>query len=405
VRAEEAGAAGDQDAHAGALVASVFIFALFLDSPHLVNTLYTELPATVLLVWSSWALVRASTQPCWRNWLIAGCVLGLLALTKAIFLYAAAGCVLMLTLAQWIWPTRNHHGNKLQSLRLALAVCLGLAVVTGPWMLRNWAQFGSLEITEGRGGWVLYKRHLLNQMTAEEYRGAFALYGPTFFRDLVAGTRWAVKRDDLTRSDGRLSRLHIGASEFQRSDLQAQRKGRPDLAVTYYRQTSATAVMLRNRHAELGDPFPRVQADHDMRDMAIAGMKLNPGRHLKVTLLMAWRGFWSFPAQPPWLIRTDPMSTARAIEGLNLLGGLSMYALFLLAWRQRRMAWLAFSIAPLSLVALYALLSQGLPRFTAPANPLILMALFVLIHAAWQRWGARRDGTSVPADTLEAKPA
>lgn len=386
--------------HLGAFVASLLVYALFLDSPHLVNTLYTELPASALLIWSAWFLVRASVRQTWRSWLLAGVVLGLLALTKAIFLYAAAGCLLVLAGVQLTGPGGARAGWP-AALRVALALAIGLSVATGPWMVRNWVNFGSLEITEGRGGWVLYKRFLLNGMTDDEYKGAFAVYGPATFRDLVAGSSWAFSRDDVIRRGGRLSRLHIGASEFQDADLQAQHAGRPDLAVSYYRQTSATAVQLRDRHAALGDPFPRIQADHDMRNMAIAGIKQDLGRHLQVSLLMAWRGFWSFPTQVLLPLQPERQVPSRLIEGLNLVAGLSLYAVFVLGLLRWRPVWLAFSVVPLGLIGLYALLSQSLPRFTAPANPLILMAFLLLVHAAWRRLLARKN-PSLPLVTNAA---
>lgn len=389
--------------HLGAMLSSLVIHGLLLDLPYLVNTLYTELAASVLLIWCTWLLVRAFDSQRRRYWLLAGVLFGLLALTKAIFLYAAIACLPFIVLAQ-LYRRDELRSRVLRALQAAALVAAGLAVTVAPWMARNWVHFGSLQITEGRGGWVLYKRHLLNNMTSEEFKGGFAYYGPSLFHDLVAGTSWAIAQDDATRIGGRVSRLHIGESEFKASDFLAQHTGQPQKAVTYYRQASAKARELDKHYTNLGHPQPALQADHDMQAIGMAGIRHELGPHLKVTVLMAWRGFWSFPKKLFLVSNSDPAMAQRALELLNLVAGLSLYAVFLSGLLLRKPRWLLFAVPAMSMLALYALLTQSMARFTVPANPLMLMALFVLLHAAWHRW-APRSRPATANGTLEATPA
>jgi hypothetical protein len=374
--------------HLGALLGSLVIHGLLLDLPHLVNTLYTELEASVLLIWCTWLLVRAYDTQQRSYWVLAGVLFGLLALTKAIFLYAAIGSLPFIALAQLY--LRDKQPNRVRrALQAGLLVAAGLAVTVAPWMIRNWVHFDSLQITEGRGGWVLYKRHLLNNMTPEEYKGGFYYYGPGIFREWVEGTSFALATEDATQVGGKVSRLHIGGSEFQQSDMDAQGKGQPDRAVTYYRKASAKARELHDHYTNLGHPNPTQQADHDMQAIGKAGIRRELGAHMKVTVLLAWRGFWSFPPRLFLPFGPDAAQTRPMLEWLNLVSGLALYAVFLVGLLMRRSRWLMFAVPTMSMLSVYALLTQNMSRFTVPANPLLLMALFVLVHAGWRRWMPR----------------
>jgi hypothetical protein len=57
-----------------------------------------------------------------------------------------------------------------------------------------------------------------------------------------------------------------------------------------------------------------------------------------------------------------------------------------------------------SMLSVYALLTQNMARFTVPANPLLLMALFVLVHAGWRRW-MPRSRTALTSGRPEASLA
>lgn len=371
--------------HLGALLGSLVIHGLLLDLPYLVNTLYTELAASVLLIWCTWLLVRAHDTQQRRYWLLAGVLFGLLALTKAIFLYAAIGSLPFIALAQ-LYRRDEWRVRVKRALQAGALVALGLAFTVAPWMIRNWVHFDSIQITEGRGGWVLYKRHMLNNMTPEEYKGGFYYYGPGIFRKWVEGTSFELAKEDATKVGGRVSRLHIGVSEFQRSDLEAQGVGQPDQAVTYYRKASAKARELHRHYSSLGHPNPAQQADHDMQAIGKAGIAQEPLAHMKVTVLLAWRGFWSFPPRLFLPFGPDPAQARPMLEWLNLVSGLAFYAVFLMGLLLRRSKWLLFAVPTMSMLAIYALLTQNMSRFTVPANPLVLMALVVLVHAAWRRW-------------------
>ena len=388
--------------HVGALLGSLLIYGVVLDQPYLVNTLYTELAASALLIWCTWLLVRAFDTQRRRYWVLAGVLFGLLALTKAIFLYAAIGSLPFIALVQAL-RHKDRRGWVGQAMRASLLVAVGLAITVGPWMARNWVHFGSVQITEGRGGWVLYKRHLLNNMTPEEYKGGFYYYGPGIFRDLVEGSSWALSADDATKVGGKVSRLHIGGSEFQKSDMDAQGKGQPDQAVSYYRKSSAKARQLYDHYKRLGHPHPTQQADHDMQAIGKAGIRQGLGAHMKVSALLAWRGFWSFPPRTFLPFGLDVAMSRTVLEWLNLASGLALYGIFLAGLFLRRARWLMFAVPTMSMLSVYALLTQNMSRFTVPANSMFLMALLVLVHAGWRRWVPHARATTADSPP-EAAP-
>ena len=104
---------------------------------------------------------------------ISGVALGLLVLTKAVFQYWLVGVVLVCAVGLW-WD-----GSRRRTLLPAcLALLLGAAVVTLPWMMRNALQVEHFGIS-GRSGEVLAIRAEYGRMTWSEVRGAFAFWLPT----------------------------------------------------------------------------------------------------------------------------------------------------------------------------------------------------------------------------------
>lgn len=367
---------------AGALPTFV-VFVFYFNSVYTINTLYTELNTAVMLIWLSLLLVKALQTPSLTRWLGIGLLLGMLSLTKALFVYVAPVLIIFL----WIFnAVKTNRPEKIPRVATASAVMfLGMAILVAPWMVRNQILFGSPQLTEGRSGWVLYKRALLNDMSDDEFTRGFTLWGPRIYQDLVSNTSLDLKPEEVKTWNGPLRRLYYGRSEFTANDLEAQKKGAPEQAVTLYRKTSAVYVQLERIFERAGYPNPIYAGDKVMQTVALERIAANPFGHLKMSVLMFWRGIWCFSP----FIDLPPLETTDQkrylVEALNLLSILSLFYFFFHGLVRGKFAWIALATPSILMMAFYTLLSQNLPRFFVPAQPLMMLSLMLTITQIFDR--------------------
>ncbi len=137
-----------------------------------IDELCTEIPATSLVLASSYAMLLLVSNPTVARALIAGVCLGAAILTKAIILYAMP-FVAIGTMVLAYMQTGSAH----RALVAVLFLLTGAALVVTPWIVRNATVIGEAQIAD-RGPLVLYDRMLLDNMTWEEYRGSFYVWAP-----------------------------------------------------------------------------------------------------------------------------------------------------------------------------------------------------------------------------------
>ena len=369
------------------------------------DSLYTELPAAVIMAWvgvSAIAATNARTRGRQTvGWGATGLLLGALALTKSIMVFAIPAFLVLVGLLaankqQIATPGIGQLPITAGMGRLTRVLIMGLvaALIVGPWMVRNQLELGSISLSEGRSGWVVYKRSLLNAITDEQYRGAFAMYGPQLYRRLVADTPLGIESRDFQNAAGYLAPLYIGPSDFNANDWEARLAGRPDAAVSLHQTTSATYMRKLFDLRTAGDPYPSLTVDRELASEGAARILDDPIAHLRLTPLMAWRGTWSMhrleisrPAPIPAL----PLS--RASEVLNGLGALALGALFIVAVFHRHALLLAALSLPVLMGLGYSLTSQAMPRFFLPITPFMLLALVLVLNAALSWLNRRRRRT------------
>ena len=126
-----------------------------------VNNLYSEMPAAVLMICASFSLAFAMARG--RTWpmVTTGLCFGLLTLTKAATLYVFVGLVLVLLFSYARGETQT--GRRPRYFHIIILAGT-FAIVVAPWMARNFQAFGRPLISD-RGGFVLYTRALMNQVT------------------------------------------------------------------------------------------------------------------------------------------------------------------------------------------------------------------------------------------------
>jgi len=352
-----------------AAVAAVSVYMtnlFFVDNPGIIDRLMTELHAAALLVWSSAFIILALRTGRFLWFCIAGISLALLSLTKALFLYVAIGFIVYLIIFYCI---TGYFQTRIRSFALVGAMVLSTAIVLSPWMIRNYIHFQSFEITQ-RGGVVMLVRAFKNDMTDVEWRGAFYVYGPSPIRNWLEDNM-GYSRDDL-EIDGPLKRLNRSRSSFAAADLQAERMGRAEDAITFYRAARAERVRLREYYQELGVDNAAHRADEALQQQALALISQNPIQHLKTTIAFMWRGMWSFRSQS---VSSDAVTT------LNALGFCALWTLFLIGIFRFNPTMIAITILPVGALAFLGLTSHFIPRYSAMTIPNMLLAF--IIASVW----------------------
>lgn len=369
-----------------ALFATTFVFFVFFNHPTWINTLYTEVAMAAMIVWASYILLLAVRHGHVWLYFVSGLFLGILTLTKAAFFYIAPVAIVLVSTILLFQKKRPPGAKKVLVLILPSLV-LGFAVIMAPWTIRNLALFDSPEISQ-RGGFILFGRATLNAMSMEEMMGGFYLYGPSMYKARVDGTRFGPIGDDFERG-GRWQRLHRDRSSFAGDDVLAQRRGSPEDAISFHRTAGAILVRTVRDAQEAGAPDPLRAAETQLREEALTMLAENPLRHVGMSGLFLWRGFWSFtPVDIPGV----GFEQSRYIsEILNLISGTVLMGVFVIGVFRRNPEWVVITILPIGLLAFHAFLTHGLPRYSAPAQPVMIIALFFILHELWKQAFALRQ--------------
>jgi hypothetical protein len=313
---------------------------------HLVNDLYSEIIASAFFMLASLCLALGFARRRLGYLALAGLLFGVVTLTKAAVLYIFIGVVVLLPCCYLLqrYPLRA-------AARDLLVIVVTFACVVVPYMYRNQRQLGSFQLSQ-RAGVVLMYRALKDQMTALEYRGSFYVWAPNSVRSLV-GKVLGFTPADLRRG-GRLQRLNISEdADFAKEDIAAERAGRPDLSLTYYRKARAERTQIEIQLAQAGHLQAELEGDDILKKRAAAMIMAQPGRWLALTIPFLWRGATLvFPI---------------------------LVAALALAIRRRRYDLALFSLPAFGLVMFYALFSQFIARYGVPAHEVAMVVLMALV--------------------------
>jgi hypothetical protein len=359
---------------AGALTFILFYFTYH--QPSLVDTLYTELPAMALLVWSTYLLMAAAETPSLTRFFAAGIAIGLLALTKSVLLLVAPVALLLLafTLLTQRGPARQRAVTTASG---ALVAFIGMAVVVSPWALRNAYTLGVSE-TSGRSG-IIYGRSVLNEIGKDEIKGVLYMYGPEIYRRMVAGTSFAEQAGDTQRG-GRWQRLNRGPSDFFWDDRTAMHQGDSRRTISIHHTVIAEYVAKMRELEDRGDPHPALTAESYFRTKGLNRILANPGRHLAMSSLAFWRGLWSFPEVD---LPGAPVRWQKSVlELLNLIAVTVLFVTLVIGLLRRNPGLVAVTVLPAGMLVAYALVSHNIPRYSVPAHPIMLLLLATaVLHA------------------------
>jgi len=351
----------------------------FLAIPQVVDSLYTELQAGVLLIWSTWLLRMAWSRPGHRWPLLFGISLGLLTLVKGVFLY-----IFPVLMAAEFVTVILAHSNRLRLLQRPFLLLVGMLLPLAPWLLRNRLVLGQTQLTQ-RGGHVLLTRAIKDRMTPAEIPGAFYFWGPSLYQKTVSFLGLGANRVDF-QAGGRFQRLNREASaNFHQADVRAQEEGRPEAAVSYYHKAAAQLERYRFEAIAAGHPNPDAEADRGARRQAVRLIQEQPIRHLWMSGVFAWRGIWSQPNQGVHFKSNGLYVMIK--DGIAGLSYAALMLLFVLGLLRRQLPLIALTILPVLMIAFYALCTHGLARYNSPAIPLMLISLVIVIDRVrpWRR--------------------
>lgn len=353
--------------HWVSLVAVLAAYLFFFSAKVTADTLYTELPAAVLLVWTAVVLVWLSySNRLWPS-ALSGLLLGMLALTKAVFLYVFLALLPFLVL-YYVLARRD---LKISTRWIAMTLfSLCFLITVGSWMVRNKVVLDRFEISQ-RGGIVLLVRALKDGMSTDEVAGAYWLWGPALYKRLVRGSPWGFSDTDFALG-GRFQRLN---RDIGKGDGEAETTTDPQRVVSFYKQARAGRRQLQGEFIAARREHPDNAADDLLRARAVEMIVAAPGAHLAMTPLFLWRGIWCFPdVQLPF---NAGGYQGYVINAVNAVAYLSLFGVFAFGLARRRYDLVAMTVVSLGMLACGALFSHNIPRYSAPAIPIMLISLLV----------------------------
>ena len=357
---------GRRDRSMLAGIAVVVVTLAVLENPDIVDRNLAELPAAALVVWAGVIATRTVERPTSRHAAALGVLIGLLALTRAVFAYVAVPYALSLALLVGL-GMRPRVGPARAARRvgaLLLVGMVGAAAIVGPWMLRNAAAFGDFGIAE-RGGEVLSIRASKNAMDGYQLRGAIVHWTATEARPALArllGVDLAdfaadrplvvLMRDDEDERVREQSLFHLVNADIKQRSSELVAEG-------------LDAVIARSL------------AEAEAGDAALRQLREQPERFLRTTPAFLWRFSW-------------PMNLSTSVPRpvLALLNSLGMAALILAAVSALlRQHAVRFAVVGLSAgtTAFYALVTHALPRYARPLAPTMIIVLVVAAAALRDR--------------------
>jgi hypothetical protein len=348
-----------------AIAATWMTWVLLFADPGSSNTLYTEIHAGALITAASLLLVIFVRSPRWTTALLCGLVIGLLCLTKALFFYIALSCLAGAATLSLILPLKESFLAKTRRTGLVVILLIGVSLVCFPWMLRNKMLLDTWSITQ-RGGVVLMVRALTNQMTADEWRASWWIWGPTPYRQLVANTSLGARITDF-RCGGRYVRLAVRA------------KSCPD--GVFYHMAFAERQRLLREYRRAHHPNASVAADRALRQLAAGLIVGDLPRHLWCTPPVVWRGLWFVQPSPdgefvPAVYSANPTYVG---AGVSLVLWSSLGVTLLVGLFRRSAVLVGMTVLPVALLVANALLSHNIPRYSVPAIPVMCASLALIM--------------------------
>lgn len=355
------------------LATVLLVHVAFLEWEDVIDRSLNELPAAALLVWGA-LIIGNVVQSCeggdsiGRTVLPAalggGVVLGMLALTKAAFLYIVPTYLIVL-IGLSARRTRKTEWRGLVAAGLVAMVAFGATV--SPWLVRNAIVFEEAQISS-RGGLGLWSRVTENAMDPAELRAAYVVSSPLPLQPIVAQ---ALRVDVSEGAD---------LSAFRRVDRHGHFRASEHDDQTFYRLARADRARLTAefvKSEEIAWSFASTRADAVLAGWALDSLRADPWSTVRTAPMFLWRGTWP-------MISSNILPSA-LLGPLNVFGMMALLISPPYALLRRLPRVFALVGLPYGLVMFYTLFSHFEQRFSRPAAPTMLMLLVLLGVALWGR--------------------
>lgn len=333
----------------------------------------TEVPAAALMVATAALSLLALTRRHPAYGVSLGLALAALVLTKVIFAYLWIVVAITLLVSDLL-------NRKLDRSSVALVGFFLVAYFTpiGVWMARNYVMSGDFSLVTGQRAAAVWSiRASYNEMRDDEFAAGFLYYPPITNRYLAS---LGIPRESYER--------------FSTTDEAGFRQ-------VGFRNLHSRGKVLRDEKnmgsVPPGKTFGQWLAV-TLASEAQERMLADPWQHLKVSLLLAWRGVnrccgaglgynwafnaprlaesWGFADWPRW----GGLSHSAAFSLAHLAGFLALIAAPLCFWLTHSQ----FNVILITLPALYshgmyAVSSHFIPRYAEPEIPLQIVAAALII--------------------------
>ncbi|MXZ71425.1 MAG: hypothetical protein F4Z04_07960 [Acidobacteria bacterium] len=339
------------------------------------DSFLTEVHAAALILAVaalSWK-TATSRRPVYAS--LLGLALAGLTLTKVAFAYLWIPIGLLLVASDY---RQRRFGWS--TVGLVSVLFLAQAVPVGGWMVRNYLTSGDFSISEARSAAVLRHRASFNTMRHDEWVAGFRYYLPA----TRPGQETAAPRSEsYERFD----------NENEAGFWRTSRRDYPRRRAELWSDDNPTLAGLD----ELGK---RRRVNDEMADEAMARLVADPFQHLKVGLLLAWRGVFAetglgFLSDPlnrrltdlagrndwlRWRHRYGPIGATL----INLGGFLALVLAPVWLWLGRgQFEAILIFLPALYAHGAYAMATRFVPRFAEPQIPLRAAATMVLLYLIW----------------------
>lgn len=315
------------------------------------NLFYPTAFSTLVITALGLSLLIAFEKRRYWQFVVSGLLAGVLALTRAAFLYYIFVGALVLIL--WLW--RRPEQRRWLGPRAACCVAVALAIALG-WMARNQHHFGRFFIAE-RGGYQLNVRAQMLAMNRDVYLASFLYWSNSRFLDKTVLT-W------LIGEEGRREVIYkLNQSYWSSYKKKAKEKWR-DYQTRYESSVVADRVLLR--------------------ESATAILK-RPFDHFLISIPLFHRGMC---VEKPYWLNWILFSCFFGLAGLALARG--------------RFGWLAMLSPALFCFGFNTAVSNNLPRYNVLLIPILWIATAIVLQRGadrlagggrWKRIAESGDGT------------
>ncbi len=338
--------------------ALILNYIFFLSS--YVNTILSEIPASIFILFSSWMYLRYFRLEKIKYALLGVGSLACFALIKGLGIYLAFMAIPCISVLLYL---KNKKDIKSIFKRMVLQYLVFTAILS-PWMLRNYYYFDDFNV-RASGGTILLTRAFYNEMSHEEWKAGFLAFGTKTVSHWLPPFNKMRNDPEVIEKTKRLNR---GSPE----DWNRRVAEEPFDQLPYFLQAHYYRIKLDEK---------------EQKALAIKMICANPIGHLKNVILFGWRGLFSFRDNifygHPYLQNYYPIVDYLFRPFTMVLNMLAFSALFLtpiIMLFIKKYEYLVIALMPIGVFTFYAIFSYFLPRYSVPIVPLTLLFLVIPIN-------------------------